>query len=74
LYHGTRKIDPAEIYGGEEGFDIRYAKRAMWGKAIYFAANASYSGLNYHHTLPNQNSQIFYSRVLLGRVKEMPAN
>jgi hypothetical protein len=32
------------IYESQEGFDKRYAnENGMWGPAIYFAQNASYS-------------------------------
>ena len=37
----------------------------MWGLAIYFAKNASYSN-NYCHTLPSGEKQFFLVEVLLG--------
>ncbi len=43
LYHGTSTCDPTSIYNSEEGFDLRFASQRMWGYAIYFATNSSYS-------------------------------
>jgi hypothetical protein len=44
LWHGTRTNKPSMIYESQEGFDKRYAnENGMWGPAIYFAQNASYS-------------------------------
>ena len=43
LYHGTSNTNPKQIYDGEEGFDMRFSNDGMWGQAIYFAAQASYS-------------------------------
>lgn len=51
LYHGTSKTDPLMIYQGEEGFDFRYSTPGMWGKAVYFAVNASYSDV-YRYNAP----------------------
>ena len=51
LWHGTRGTDPKLIYDGEVGFDIRFSAAGMWGIAIYFAKNASYS-LGYSWTNP----------------------
>ena len=31
------------IYDSEEGFDMRFSSGGMWGIAVYFAVNASYS-------------------------------
>jgi hypothetical protein len=43
LFHGTRSLLPSEIYTCEKGFDLRFANSGMWGIAVYFAENASYS-------------------------------
>lgn len=45
LFHGTSSTDPKEIYGTEKGFDMRFSAKGMWGRANYFAVDASYS----HH-------------------------
>lgn len=42
----------------------------MWGKANYFAVNASYSS-GYSHDLKNGTFQMFYARVILGNYKEL---
>jgi len=38
----------------------------MWGKASYFAHNASYSH-NYSSALPNGHRQMFFARVAVGK-------
>jgi hypothetical protein len=43
LWHGTRENKPSLIYDSQEGFDKRFSSKGMWGEAIYFAVNASYS-------------------------------
>ncbi len=43
MFHGTNKTDPEMIYQSEEGFNVNYANEGLWGKAIYFAENSSYS-------------------------------
>ena len=46
LYHGTSSVSPDQIYKSEEGFDSRFSNQGMWGQAVYFAANSSYSDNN----------------------------
>ena len=36
-YHGFGHTDPKLITGGDEGFDLRFSKRANYGKGNYFA-------------------------------------
>ncbi len=43
LFHGTSNNPPSLIFKDEVGFDMRYSEGGMWGIAIYFAENASYS-------------------------------
>ena len=43
LFHGTSKTAPEMIYAQDEGFDVRFSSKGLWGEAIYFAKNASYS-------------------------------
>ena len=64
LFHGTRDHDPRLIYEGEDGFDMRYSADGMWGRANYFAKNASYSD-GYAHCSSGQK-QIFLVMVLTG--------
>jgi len=65
LFHGTSSNDPAKIYNGEHGFDMRYCSSGMWGIAIYFARNASYSN-SYRFTTPDKKFQMFLASVLVG--------
>jgi len=49
LFHGTGTTSPDLIYSkSEEGFDSRYSKEGLWGRAIYFAERSAYSH-NYSH-------------------------
>jgi hypothetical protein len=43
---------------------MRYSPGGMWGRANYFAVNASYSD-GYHHPADGVK-QIFYARVMIG--------
>ena len=65
LFHGTRTTDPQKIYNSEEGFDMRYSSKGMWGVANYFAVNASYSH-NYAHNDKSGQMKIFLVKVLTG--------
>jgi len=39
----TRKNTSQVIMNSDEGLNINYDVNGMWGKAMYFAVNASYS-------------------------------
>ena len=66
LWHGTNKVSPIVIY--ESGFDPSFAKDGgTWGKACYFAKNASYSDSDYKYILPNGERQLILAEVLLGK-------
>ena len=64
LWHGTSATDPLTIMTSDEGLDMRYSSAGYWGKALYFAVNASYSA-DYSSTKDN-NKQMFYAKVLIG--------
>ena len=64
LFHGTRSNMPKEIYYSEEGFDMRFSAQGMWGRANYFAVNASYSN-SYAHT-NGMHKEMFLAKVLTG--------
>jgi hypothetical protein len=66
LFHGTRSTPPEKVYTGSVGFDMRYCPSGMWGRAIYFAVNASYSCQNYASTTHNGYNQAFYAEVCVG--------
>ena len=76
LFHGTRETEPKMIYSDTVGFDMRYSREGMWGKANYFAVNSSYSDEKYAYKIPNSClKQIFISKVLIGdSVTVMPNN
>jgi len=76
LYHGTNATAPAVIYNSQDGFDLRYSRSSnMWGEAVYFAFNASYShGYAYSAGLPGGSRQMFFARVLLGDCAHLAPN
>ena len=47
----------------------------MWGRALYFAVNASYSCPNYSHPIAGQPGtyQVFLAEVVLGNSVELPS-
>lgn len=53
------------LYTGSEGFDMRFSEVGMWGKATYFAVNASYSN-GYAHPLATGSKQMFCANVIVG--------
>jgi len=72
LFHGTRTNTPNLIYDAEEGFDMRYSAAGMWGRASYFAQNASYS---HGYAYKNANFfQMFYARVCIGKAHKCDSN
>ena len=73
LFHGTRSNDPKNIYGGEEGFDMRFSAKGMWGEANYFAVNASYSD-HYAYQASDGCLEMFLVKVLTGDSHECPPN
>lgn len=66
MFHGTRATPPEVIYNSEEGFNINFSKEGLWGKAIYFAKNSSYSNA-YTSTLNNGFKQMIMASVLIGK-------
>lgn len=68
LFHGTSGADPSLVYTGEEGFDMRFSSGGMWGQAVYFAVNSSYSH-SYSH--PGAGGrQMFMADVLVGTYEQ----
>ena len=74
LFHGTRENKPELIYNGEEGFNMLHSEGGMWGKAIYFAQNSSYSHAYRYRNVANGTRQIFFARVLVGQSIALPAD
>ena len=64
LFHGTSSTPPEDIYMSEEGFDMRFCSKGMWGQGNYFAESAHYSS-SYAYTksepLDSFSSFNFYS-------------
>ena len=72
LFHGTRSNPPDCIYTGEEGFDMRFSAKEMWGMGNYFAVNASYSHAYAYST--GGAYQMFLVKVLVGATFDCPSN
>ncbi len=73
LFHGTRGNDPKLIYKGEQGFDMRFSSKGMWGMANYFAVKASYSN-SYAFKGPDGCMEMFLAKVLTGESYRCPPN
>lgn len=50
LYHGTRDLDPKLIYKSEEGLDLRFSNKGMWGHGVYLAVKSDISDRFSHQT------------------------
>ena len=66
LFHGTRALNPEDIYKGDAGFDMRFSNQGMWGNGNYFAVKASYSDSGYAYRCADGCSQILMASVLTG--------
>ena len=73
LFHGTRSIAPRDIYDGSDGFDMRFSKEGLWGKALYFAQDSSYSDA-YKYARSDVDSQMFLAEVCIGDHIELPSD
>ena len=72
VFHGTRTTDPDLIIKGPEGFDFRHSSEGMWGRANYFALNASFSE-SYQYTQPQTNlKMILQVKLMAGNVVHLP--
>jgi len=65
LFHGTKQSNPDLIIASDEGIDMRYSKEGMWGRACYFAENASYSHIYSYQK--GKEHLMFLARVCIGR-------
>ncbi len=72
IWHGTKSTPPFSVFQGDQGFNIVYSKPGMWGRALYFAANASYSCPSYSYKIPGTDTyQVFLAEVVLGNSVEL---
>jgi len=65
LFHGTKTNPPEYIYESEEGFDMRYSHKGLWGLGNYFAENANYASC-FAYQQTNDILQLFLVKVLVG--------
>ena len=74
VFHGTGGTDPNLIIRGPEGFDFRHSREGMWGRANYFALNASFSE-SYQYTQPQTNLKMMLQvKLMAGNVAHLPPN
>lgn len=67
LWHGTSSHAPEVIISDRVGFDPRFGNVGMWGRAAYFAEEASYSDGYAHKLSGGVVRQIILARVAVGR-------
>jgi hypothetical protein len=72
LHHGTGSNNPEIIYKSEDGFNINYSNEGLWGRAIYFANNSSYSHNYSFNAGPFR--QMFMASVLIGKTEVRQAS
>ena len=65
LWHGSSKSSSDNIYNSEEGFDMRFSSKGLWGLANYFAEKASYSN-KYAFMSPDGAKELLLAKVLTG--------
>lgn len=70
LFHGTSSNPPKCIYESEEGFDMRYSRKGLWGLGNYFAENANYASC-FAYKRFNDILQVFLVKVLVGDSSEI---
>ena len=78
LFYVSSSTAPEEIYKSEEGFDMRFSRKGMWGQGNYFAESDQYScsyayGDSVHSSLfcrycgsYSRTKQMFLAKVLTG--------
>jgi hypothetical protein len=67
MYHGTSATPPNFVFSGEEGFNMNFSSGGMWGIAVYFAKNSSYSN-GYSYAVPGTGErQMFQATVIVGK-------
>jgi hypothetical protein len=73
LWHGTSETHPNVIIRSEEGFDIRFGREGCkWGKAVYFARNASYSNMYAYQDVATGYRKLLIGQVLIGNYIALP--
>jgi hypothetical protein len=73
LWHGTSTIDPMALIQGLNTISTQFAKdECMWGRALYFAVNASYSD-SYAYKTKNETKKLLLCLVYTGDyIKQEP--
>ena len=66
LFHGSRQTVAKSICESEDGFDMRYSRKGMWGVANYFAENAQYSDTYAYYDNVHGYNEMMLAKVLTG--------
>jgi O-acetyl-ADP-ribose deacetylase (regulator of RNase III) len=66
LYHGTSTVNPMNVVKSEFAFDQTYAREGLFGRALYFAENASYSDSGYKYHTADGSFQLLLVDVIVG--------
>ena len=74
LFHGSHNNDPKLIYEGQDGFDLKYSTEGVWGRANYFAVNASYSNSYAYTNAMTGQKEMFLVKLLAGESYNCPPN
>ena len=69
LYHGSSGVDPKLIYKSEEGLDLRFSDKGMWGHGVYLAVNSETSDRFSHPVKSTSERKMFCAQVIIGNAK-----
>lgn len=71
VFHGTRTVEPKEIYSSLEGLDFRFSDVGQWGKANYFTDDVRFAHF-YAYSVPDSNlRQFMLVNILAGNIVEL---
>ena len=72
LFHGSSRTDPGKIIQNSIGFKVEYSRGGLWGRGLYFAANAAYShAYSYSVSEERHEYSMFLAKVFVGNSKKL---
>ena len=76
LFHGSSKTHPSRIIEDPIGFKVEYSRVGLWGRGLYFAANAAYSHVGYSYSASEERHEysMFLAKVFVGNSKKLDKN
>ena len=69
LYHGSSGVDPKLIYESEEGLDLRFSNKGMWGHGVYLAVDSYVSDRFSNKDESTSERKMFCAQVIIGKSK-----